>query len=199
MVLFASVRVLPELAGRWNHNTHYYPLALAATPCRRALDVGCGDGLLLRLLSTRCDEVVGVDPWTPELVGLPDVAVQRCDFLDAELEPGSFDLVCSFAAIHHLPFEPALERMVSLVAPRGRLVVVGLAAYTPATWLLGAAGIVPHQIASRVRGYWAHPAPIAEPDMSWAAIRSAVRRIVPGARMRHRLYWRYSIEWTRPT
>ena len=47
---------------RWNHNTHYYPLVLAAVPdgCRRALDVGCGEGLLTRELAVRVPEVVGI-------------------------------------------------------------------------------------------------------------------------------------------
>ncbi len=35
-------------AGYWNHNVHYQPVILGAVPagCGRALDVGCGDGLL---------------------------------------------------------------------------------------------------------------------------------------------------------
>lgn len=192
------MRFPPELSGRWNHNAHYYPLALGATPCTRALDVGCGEGDLLRLLASRCDQVVGVDPWT-EPVDLPNVTVLRSDFLSVDLEPESFDLVCSFAAIHHLPFEAALHKLVSLVAPGGRLVVVGLARYTPATWLLGGLGIVPHRVMSRVRGYADHRAPVRAPSMTLREIRSCVRRIVPGARVRYRLYWRWSLEWTRPT
>jgi 2-polyprenyl-3-methyl-5-hydroxy-6-metoxy-1,4-benzoquinol methylase len=48
---------------RWNHNIHYYPLVLAAVPagCRRALDVGCGEGQLTRELAVRVPEVVGID------------------------------------------------------------------------------------------------------------------------------------------
>jgi hypothetical protein len=37
-------------ARRWNHNLHYHPLILDAVPdgCQRALDVGCGEGILAR-------------------------------------------------------------------------------------------------------------------------------------------------------
>src|SRR5215468_3912266 len=47
----------------WNHNTHYYPLVLAAVPpgCQRVLDVGCGEGMLARRLVHRGRQVVGID------------------------------------------------------------------------------------------------------------------------------------------
>ena len=53
--------------ARWNHNIQYHPLVLAAVPpgCRRALDVGCGEGQLTRELRRRVDEVVGLDPDGP--------------------------------------------------------------------------------------------------------------------------------------
>jgi SAM-dependent methyltransferase len=189
-----------ELRGRWNHNTHYYPLALAETPCRRAIDVGCGDGLLLRLLAPRCEAVVGIDPWTDPTV-LADVGnatVLAADFLATPLEPEGYDLVCSFATIHHMEFEPALRKMAALVAPGGKLIVVGLAAYTPATWLISGLTIPAHHLMVWRRGYWEHPAPIAEPQLTWPQVRRTVKRVLPGARFRRRLYWRYSITWTRP-
>ncbi len=199
MVLFATVTFPPELAGKWNHNTHFYPLALAGTPCRRALDVGCGDGLLLRLLATRCDQVVGVDPWS-QPVDLPNVTVVARDFLagDLDLTPRSFDLVCSFAAIHHMPFEPALTRMADLVAPGGGLVVVSLARETRATLLHSAASAVAHRWMTRRRGYWDHPAPVADPTMTFAQLRRIALGVLPDARLKQRLYWRWSLEWTRP-
>ena len=47
----------------WNHNIHYHRVVLAAAPgsCRRALDVGCGEGLLTRRLRARSEVVVGLD------------------------------------------------------------------------------------------------------------------------------------------
>ena len=48
---------------RWNHNIHYHPLVLAAVPdhAERALDVGCGEGMLARELRRRVPHVVAID------------------------------------------------------------------------------------------------------------------------------------------
>ena len=49
--------------GYWNHNVHYQPVILRGVPadCTRALEVGCGDGLLARRLAERCAEVTAID------------------------------------------------------------------------------------------------------------------------------------------
>jgi len=192
-----------KLTDRWNHNTHYYPLALAVPPGRRALDVGCGEGLLLRLLAARWESVIGIDPWPmpqPREGAQPNVSLIADDFLRAPLEPRSFELVTSFAAIHHLDFETALSKMATLVAPGGRLVVVSLANNRgPIDWAVSGAGLIGDQLVARRRGMWDHGAPIADPAMTWAQVRQATARVIPGARYRRRLYWRYSIEWTSPS
>ena len=65
---------------RWNHNVHYYRLVLAAVPpgCERALDVGCGEGMLARQLAGRVRHVTGMAPGGRLVVGvarsrLPDL------------------------------------------------------------------------------------------------------------------------------
>ena len=47
----------------WNHNVHYQRVILGAVPegCGAAIDVGCGDGLLVRKLAGRCAAVTGID------------------------------------------------------------------------------------------------------------------------------------------
>ena len=42
------------------------------------------------------------------------------------LKQGRFDLVTALAVVHHMPFEDALDRMRRLLAPRGRLLVLGI-------------------------------------------------------------------------
>jgi SAM-dependent methyltransferase len=48
---------------RWNHNLQYHPVILGAVPagCRRALAVGCGEGMLARELRQVVPDVTGID------------------------------------------------------------------------------------------------------------------------------------------
>ena len=55
----------------------------------------------------------------------------RCTTLDdVAREPRQahrFDLITMVAVLHHLPLAPALDQVRQLLAPGGRLLVVGLA------------------------------------------------------------------------
>jgi tRNA (cmo5U34)-methyltransferase len=85
---------------------------LPAAP-RRALDLGCGDGRLIRvLLDSRpeLEEVVGIDRSPPMLeraarhfAGDDRVTLVSHDLLEPLAGLGPFDLVTSGFAIHHLP------------------------------------------------------------------------------------------------
>ena len=113
---------------RWNHNTHYYPLVLAAVPdgCRRALDVGCGEGMLARELAVRVPQVVGIDKHEPSIALAREqgpagrVEYVLGDFLEYPFPAASFGLVSCVAALHHLDPAAALTRMAGLLAPAAR-------------------------------------------------------------------------------
>jgi SAM-dependent methyltransferase len=124
----------------WNHNIAYHQAVLdaAPTPCHRALDVGCGQGFLLPELADRCSEVVGIDPDETALAGAAhrvadrtNVTLVRGDVMTADLQEAGFDLVAAVASIHHLPLEPALGRLATLVRPGGSLAIVGPAQRIP--------------------------------------------------------------------
>ena len=49
------------------------------------------------------------------------------------------------------------------------------------------------------RTHWESSTPTFwPPERSYGEIRALARRVLPGARFRHRLLWRYSITWTKP-
>ncbi|GAA4105553.1 class I SAM-dependent methyltransferase [Actinomadura miaoliensis] len=194
----------------WNHNTHYHGVVLSSVPrgCGAALDVGCGDGLLVRRLAPRAEHVTGLDA-SAEMVararelseGVGNVEFVEADFLEYDVPREHFDFVCSVAAIHHMDFTAALSTMRDALRPGGSLVVISVAGNGELTDLLYDAVAVPthyfHRWRNRRRA--GNPgAPVADPDMTWAEVRDEALRVLPGARFRRHALWRYSIIWRRP-
>ncbi|MFJ8248849.1 class I SAM-dependent methyltransferase [Streptomyces sp. NPDC094466] len=198
-------------AHPWDHNAHYHRWILRRLPGRsaRALDVGSGSGDLARLLASRADAVHGIDA-DPAIVdrarertapGVP-VTFSVGDALE-EVPSGPYDVITCVATLHHLPLSEALTHFRRYLAPGGTLIVVGL--YRPRSrsdYLIDAVAI-PSNIAMawiKNRGRRAprpvamtaptRPATTAFPDI----VRDA-RRVLPGARLRRRLFWRYTLVW----
>lgn len=193
-----------ERNRRWNHNTHYYDVVLAAVPpgARRALDVGTGDGLLAVLLSKRIPEVTGLDSDAPVIdrarCGSSEIEWIVGDVMTFPLPKGHYDLVATVAAVHHLPdLSAALARLVDLTAVGGSLVVVGCArSSTVRDYAMDAVGAVQHQVLSRTRGYWRHTAPIQmEFPHTYTEVRQIAERVLPGMTWRRLPLWRYAIVW----
>ncbi|MFD9358416.1 class I SAM-dependent methyltransferase [Streptomyces sp. NPDC060031] len=211
-------------AHPWDHNAHYHRWILRQLPRRveRALDVGCGTGDLVRRLAVRADAVHGIDA-DPAIVDRarelteaaaaaatagPGAAPGRIAFdvatAPAGIPPLSFDALTCVATVHHLPFAEALNAFRKHVAPGGTLVIVGLArADTPGDHLLGAAAI-PMNLAMgwiRNKGRAVHVRPVSmtaptrPASMTFTEITSTARTVLPGARLRRRLFWRYTLVW----
>lgn len=199
----------------WNHNVHYHPLVLDSVPdgCGRALDVGCGDGLLARKLAGRAAEVTGVDR-SAEMIRLarsadphgpppPHVSYLEADFLDTSetgLPAGTYDFISAVAVVHHMEFAEAVRAMVRLLAPGGRLMIVGLARNrTPLDWIISGAGVPAARLRARRNGGKTSPdgMPVRMPGMSWGQVRREARRLLPGCRFRRHILWRYSLVWDR--
>lgn len=197
------------MSERWNHNLHYHSLVLRAAPasCRRALDVGCGEGVLARELRAVSREVVGIDRHGPSIEqarrqGGAGVAYFQGDLFTHPFEPASFDLVASVAALHHMDTSEGLARMAALVRPGGVLVVVGLArSRTPRDLAFDLAGAVATRVHQHLLGkrYWEHDAPKQwPPPDSYGQLRRTAERVLPGVRYRRHALWRYSLSWRRP-
>ena len=194
-------------SGYWNHNVHYQPVILNAVPpgCQTALDVGCGDGLLVARLAERCASVTGIDR-DPRMIATARAQQARAritfveaDFLDYPFAKESFDFVCANTSLHHMDFTAALTAMARLLRPGGQLAVIGLAADKSITDLLAAVPAVPANLFYRAIYHERESgAPIMDPDHSCREVRAAARETLPGVRYRRHLLWRYSLRWQKP-
>ncbi|WLQ45039.1 class I SAM-dependent methyltransferase [Streptomyces laculatispora] len=195
----------------WDHNAHYHRWIMRQIPRRfdTALDIGSGSGDLARLVGTRAKSVQCLDA-DPTIVArareltAPAVPVTFTvgDAL-TDIPPGSYDVITCVAAIHHLPFSEALTLFRQHLAPGGTLVVVGLArAQSSGDRLIGTAA-VPLNVAMawiKNRGRRsARPASMTAPTrpatMSFADIVRDARHVLPGVRLRRRVFWRYTLVW----
>jgi SAM-dependent methyltransferase len=205
----------------WNHNEHFHGWILRNLPARRsvAVDVGCGKGVLAGKLATQFAQVTGIDrnagmvaAASARLRGFPQVSIQRCDFADfvSTAADGGADLITMVAVLHHLDLDDALARIPRLMAPGGRLLVVGLGRPDSLADLAfdvvsGAAnpvvGMIKHPRAVRPpeRAVGAQPImPVMDPTTTFAEITKAAIAHLPGSTVRRRLFFRYTLRWEKP-
>ena len=105
--------------------------------CRRALDVGCGEGRFCRMLRAEGIAAVGIDP-TEGLIaharaldGGGDYRVEAAEAL--RFEDSAFDLVVSYLSLIDIPdASAAIREMARVLAPGGTLLIANLAGYNSA-------------------------------------------------------------------
>ena len=197
----------------WNHNTHYHrdALRLVTPRMRSGLDVGSGEGLLTRrMLTAGLTTAVGIDTDAEQVARARAAAASAAhpltgaeyvvgDVLSTDLGQ-TFDLVTCYATVHHMGLRAGLERLAELTAPGGTLVVIGLTRRTdkPADVLCDAVRLPLCTLVDRRRDQWDHGSPVCEPQETHDDVRAAAREITPGATVRRRLLWRYSLIWRKP-
>jgi SAM-dependent methyltransferase len=222
-VLARARRWLAQVNARhpWNHNEHFHGWILGNLPARRraAVDVGCGTGALAGKLAPRFARVTGIDAdeamaaaASARLERDPAVTIRWCGFGEfaSAADPGEADLITMVAVLHHLGLEDTLARIPGLLAPGGRLLVVGLARVNSpadlAADLISAAlnpvmGLIKHPRRARPGDGPAagQPAmPVRDPAVTLAQITAAARAHLPGATIRRRLFFRYTLRWDKP-
>ena len=93
--------------------------------CKSVLDIGSGTGRLIRYVKERHPEisVTGIEP-SPELRkqgysrGIGEEELIDGDAQDLDLPDGSFDLVCEFGALHHIPLPDLAVREMLRVSKK---------------------------------------------------------------------------------
>lgn len=202
-------------AHPWSHNDAFAGFVLRhARAVRRrggtsAVDVGCGTGHLVERLARVFPQVIGIEPDT-RTATVASRRLERCTGVAIrqrswEAESVAGDLIVFVASLHHMPLRSALEQARSAVRPGGRVVVVGVAEDDPQDRVRSVISLVLNPVVGFVR----HPRRAAQPPThmraptraaaeSFDEIRSVASEILPGIRMRRRLFWRYTAVWVAP-
>ena len=210
---FDRLALLPEES--WNHNAHYHAYLMGQVPgrCREVLEIGCGTGKFSRLLARRAERVLAVD-LSPQMIRLarerskrhPNIEFVRGDVMTYPLPDDHFDCIATLTTIHHLPAEAVLRKIRKALKPGGVFVCLDLYRRSTLTDLLfdGAAYPVSLLLGLIKTGKPRPPAEVREAYAehgktdTYLTLPQAERicaSVLPGARVRRHLFWRYSIVW----
>lgn len=197
------------------HNDHYHNFLLRHLPsnCHHVLEIGCGTGGFARLLAGRSQHVLALD-LSPEMIRIareqskqfPNIEFQLADVRDWTLPVEGFDCIASIATLHHLPFPEILLKMKAALKPGGVLLVLDL--FEPKGILDSLLNVLALPVSAglrlkhhgrllpsrEVRDAWiAHEGHDLYPTMT--EVHALCARMLPGAKIRKHLLWRYSIVW----
>lgn len=215
---FDRIAHLPERYS-WSANDFYHRYLLGHLPPRldRVLEVGSGTGSFARLLALRANHVTGMDLST-EMVRLarqrsaqhPNLSFLVNDALESPFPSDEYDCVASIATLHHLPLEIMLRKMSAAIKPGGILLVLDLVSpegiadivaslvAAPLNFVLRTIHTRDVKIPTEVRAAWdEHGKTDTYPTLS--EVKRACAAILPGAKVKKHLMWRYSILWRKPS
>lgn len=198
----------PRHGDYWNHNTAYHPwiMGIARRLKGDVLDVGCGDGLLAQRLAPVSRSVTAIDADAAavqrarqRVADRTDVTVAHQDFQSFDAGASRFDLITFVASLHHLELRAAFAKARTLLAPTGEIAVVGLSANrTPGDWLWSVGCVAPAWIGSRLHRETPDIGVVlADPREGLGEIRRVAEDLLPGARLRRGLYFRYLLRWSK--
>lgn len=126
-VIDANIAVHTRMADDYNTGEpHFRPENLKAvegkllkvaekTGAGKLLDLGCGTGFMIQIAKAHFKEIVGVDV-TPAMLAKVDktgpcaITLMESDAGDLEVADGTFDMVTSYAFLHHLYDVPSVMR-----------------------------------------------------------------------------------------
>jgi SAM-dependent methyltransferase len=211
---FDRLALLPP--GGLDHNAQYHRTLLRQLPsCMgEALDLGCGTGDFARLLAARADRVLALD-FSANMIaaarersaGAANLQFLQADALTWDWPVERFDCVASIATLHHLPLEPMLQKAKAALRAGGTLLVLDLRRTGNwVEWFLLNSVAMPASAALRLfhdgrlvrqaeeRRLWNEHAK-SDHYLTVAEVRRICKPILPGAKVRRHLLWRYSLVW----
>ena len=140
----------------------------------------------------------------------PNIEFEFADIRERHLPDEHFDCIASIATLHHLPLRETLTKMKAALKPGGVLLILDLfeptgifdslsnllaIAVSVSLRLLHHGRLLPRR---EVRAAWAaHEAHDLYPTMR--EVHALCASVLPGAKIRKHLLWRYSIVWEKPS
>jgi SAM-dependent methyltransferase len=108
-----------------------------------------------------------------------------------------YDLITFVASLHHLPLRDTLQKVRQMLRPAGQLAVVGLSANkSVADWLWAGLSTPVARVGSLLhRETRDIGVAVTDPNEGLGEIRRAVTDVLPGARIRRGVYYRYRLLW----
>jgi ubiquinone/menaquinone biosynthesis C-methylase UbiE len=205
----------------WDHNAYYQRLILRQLPqqCRRVLDVGCGTGAFAARLAGHVEHVDAVDESALMIEAArrrvpANVTCVLADVMELSLPKGHYDAIVSITALHHMPLDAAVRHFASALRPGGVLVAVVLPRtdmpcdmFTEVVAVLASRvfGMVFAALRTVGAASWYELEPThetmpkaLEAPLTTRHAREVVVAMLPGARVRRLLFWRYLLLWRRP-
>jgi ubiquinone/menaquinone biosynthesis C-methylase UbiE len=205
--------------GVWDHSGDYTDFLLREVPanCGEALDIGCGSGSFTRLLAQRCKKVRAID-LSPEMIRIArarseqvlNIDFEVADVMPLTLPARHFDCIVSIATLHHLPLGEMLARMKAALKTNGVLLVLDLFAPEGAMDAIRNTIAMPVSVGKRflrtgrlkppraVRKAWDDHGR-HDSYSTLTEVREICSGVLPGAKIRKHLLWRYSIVWKKIT
>ena len=210
---FDRIALLPE--EKWNHNAHYHNFLLSQVPddCEQILEIGCGTGKFSHLLAQRSAKVLAMD-LSPQMIRVAQGNSARCpnidfvlgDVFEYPLPANYFDCIATLTTLHHLPLAAVLKKIKEALKPGGVFVCLDLCRSSNAAELFVDAMAYPLGLILRLvntRKLWpSNELRKAYDDHgktdSYLTVKQVAQtcaEVMPGARVKRHLLWRYSIVW----
>lgn len=191
----------------WNHNVACFGwISRETASCASVLDVGCGDGTLCAYLDDGQKSVTGIDPDAGCIRAANARNCENADFLCADFLTHpfdrSFDAVIFVASLHHMDMRFAVQKAKGLLNPGGKLLIVGLAKPSSVLdYAVEALRVLPCTAISRFKRMKTseeNSIPVSYAFPAMRVVRAMARELLPGARLRYGLYYRYLLKWEAP-
>jgi len=200
---------------KWNHNNCYFKHLMKFLPNRveTCLDIGCGKGELSFMLSEKCEKVIAVD--------LADKMIEKAkvlhpkknieyicgNILEMRFENNSLDVIITTATAHHLPYEWLLNFAKDKLKKGGKLIILDLVkAKNIFDYIIWGSAFIPNIIMNIVKNGQLQKDDVHSKEvwerhgkndtyMTIDEIKSLAKKHIPTARIKRKLFWRYSLVW----